>query len=172
MAFHEYRRQLAARFHEIESELRQAGYCRLPRALVHSEYVAKHVRMRDDRVVGLLDFEYVSRGARAVDVALALDDFPCSARERMDFDEDRIRPFLAGYNSSGSSLSDAEVNALPLVLKAWCADSLGYWIRRVARTAKPIALFDVRQRVREDLQYIDAWGARAPAFVAMVSKAV
>jgi len=168
----EHQDQLTSRFQRIESEMGQAGYSRLARAVIHSEYVAKHVRMGERGVVSLLDFEYVSRDVRAMDIALALEDFPCSSRGRMDFIRDRTQAFLAGYSLSGSPLTVAEINAIPVLLRAWYADSLGYWIRRLARTGQAITLFDVRQRVNEDTQYIDSWRSRAPEFVAMLLEVV
>ena len=155
---------------QVHHELQAAGHTRLPRAVVHSEYVVKHLRMSGDRVVGLLDFEYTYQDARAVDVALALEDFPCSSRGARDFNDGRMRAFLSAYNAAGAPLLPEEISALPVVLKAWCLDSLSYWIHRLARTHERLTLFDIEERISQDLRYLDWWDANGSTFAERVGE--
>jgi len=155
---------------EVSRELEDRRYGTLPRGVVHSEYVVKHLKMAGDQVAGLLDFEYTFRDARAIDVALALEDFPCSSRGARDFSDERIRAFLSAYNAAGAPLLPEEIAALPVLLKAWCLDSLGYWVHRLARTGEHPGLFDMAERTSQDLRYLDWWDANGSAFADRVAR--
>ena len=165
-AIREHYSELMERCLRTREELLALRYPELPRAVIHSEYVVKHLRMEDRQVTGLLDFEYTYRDARVVDVALALEDFPCSGRGVRDFSFDRIQTFLHSYNASGVALQPEEISSIPTLLKAWCLGSMGYWIRRVISTGETITLFDVGERLMDDLRYIDWWDAHGQQFVA------
>ena len=166
----EHFEELMERSIKIHNEFRACNYSHLPRTVIHSEYVVKHLKMANGHVSGLLDFEYTRRDARGLDVALALEDFPCTRREGRDFNYDGIRAFITAYNSCGMPLQQSEITSFPTLLKAWYLACITYWVEYVIRTKNKIILFgiDMRDRITENFGDIDWWDIHGDEFVARV----
>jgi Ser/Thr protein kinase RdoA (MazF antagonist) len=162
---------LLSRSRQISDELAAQGYSRLPAAVLHSEYVAKHLRMKDNAVCALLDFEYTYREARALDVAIAMEDLPCSARGRMDFDYAKVRTFLRAYDSAGAPLQPGELASFPALLRALHFASLGFLVMWVLKVGNRPSDLDVKGRMARDLARIDWWHAHGSEFVARAAEA-
>ncbi|MFC0213349.1 phosphotransferase [Paenibacillus chartarius] len=121
-------RPLGAELLAIRDRLRQAGEAlpglrRLPHALVHGDLNASNVLAdADGEIVAVLDFEFVTRDLRVMELAVCLSDVldadePGGADERSAGARVPARPrveaLLRGY---GARLTAAEVEALPLLV--------------------------------------------------------
>lgn len=95
-----------------------------PRQLIHDDFAFGNVLIRGGRVVGLLDFEFAARDARAAELAIALR-LVLSKGTR-----DRIwRPLLRGYLRC-LPLTEAEIEALPTLALHHEAVVLVWWLGR------------------------------------------
>jgi Ser/Thr protein kinase RdoA (MazF antagonist) len=168
LVIREYFGELVKRSIQVNNELKACNYSQLPRVIIHSEYVVKHLKMTNNFVNGLLDFEYTYKDARSLDIALALEDFPCTKRERRDFDYDKIKAFITAYNSCGVPLHESEIISLPVLLKAWYLGCITFWIDYVIRTKNRITLFNMQERIEKNFEDIDWWNVHGDEFVSSV----
>ena len=123
-------------------------YQMLPRQLIHGDFAFGNVLMDEGRVVALLDFEFSGRDLRAMEFASALGlVLTKGTRERL------WRPFMRAYLKQ-IRLSDAEIEALPTLIRLARAISLIWWVGR-QRLGLSLAE-DTAARVRR-LMEIDAW---------------
>jgi homoserine kinase type II len=106
------------------AEIAQPTYASLPSQLIHGDFAFGNVLMRDGRVRGLLDFEFVGRDVRAMELAggLALI-ISKSAASRL------WRPYLRGYLST-LPLDPAEIAALPALALIHVAIVVVWWTGR------------------------------------------
>jgi homoserine kinase type II len=123
----------------------------LPRQLIHGDFALGNVLLHGSRVTGIVDFEYCGRDVRAMELATAL-----GLVLTKDNGEALWRPVLAGYLRT-LPLSDAELDALPTLIRLGRAAGLVWWIgrEREGRSSKTTTA----ERV-ERLLAIDQWISR------------
>jgi Ser/Thr protein kinase RdoA (MazF antagonist) len=87
--------------------------------VIHGDYYADNLIMRDDEVVGVVDYDQAQWSWRALEVAEALIFFAREPEERLQqivysgaLDLEAVERFLAAY-SRVIHLTDAEIMALP-----------------------------------------------------------
>jgi Ser/Thr protein kinase RdoA (MazF antagonist) len=103
----------------------------LAELVIHGDYYAENLILRDDIVVGVVDYDGAHWCARAMEVAEALAYFGREATIRFKhivypgvLDLDAIERFLIAY-SDALTLSEAEIRALPhLIRTVWLCASL------------------------------------------------
>ena len=106
------------------AEIAQPTYASLPSQLIHGDFAFGNVLMRDGRVRGVLDFEFVGRDVRAMELAggLALVVSKNAAGQLW-------RPYLRGYLST-LPLDPAEIAALPALALVHVAIVVVWWTGR------------------------------------------
>ncbi|MGH2492343.1 MAG: phosphotransferase enzyme family protein [Candidatus Limnocylindria bacterium] len=116
---------LAARsLAEAAAELAPALCASLPSQLIHGDFAFGNVLVRAGRVRGVLDFEYVGRNVRALELGGALRIVLTKGyRERL------WRPVLNGYLRT-LSLDPSEIAALPALVVLQAAIVLVWWSGR------------------------------------------
>lgn len=94
-----------------------ALYGALPRQVIHSDFGRSNMLVADGRVSGILDFEFAAPDLRAMDVAIGLYHCACTvAGGRFAVRWDLVEAFAAAY-ATRVSLTAAEVEALPALLR-------------------------------------------------------
>jgi homoserine kinase type II len=88
-------------------------YATLPLQLIHGDFVTVNLLQNEDRITGVLDFEFTCRDLRPMDLASALP-IPFNPGEPTDWD--LIDALGRGYVSR-QVLTLAEAEALPDVLR-------------------------------------------------------
>jgi Ser/Thr protein kinase RdoA (MazF antagonist) len=117
--------------HVRDLEDRLGSLAVLPELVIHGDYYAENLIMRDNEVVGLIDYDQAHWCSRVLEVAEALIYFAREPEERLKhivypaaLDLDVTRRFLAAYGAV-VYLSDAELYALPhLVRTIWMCAAL------------------------------------------------
>jgi Ser/Thr protein kinase RdoA (MazF antagonist) len=125
------------RRHAAEIQARLAGFDLLPSLVIHGDYYSGNLIFRDNKIVGVLDYDLAHWAPRVVEVAEALIYF---AREDLRrtrgaprfrhivyagwVDLDLVSRFIAAYRQEGE-LTPAEIRALPDVMRLiWLSASL------------------------------------------------
>jgi Ser/Thr protein kinase RdoA (MazF antagonist) len=87
--------------------------------VIHGDYYAENLILRDDKVVGLVDYDQAHWCPRVLEVAEALLFFARETEKRLEhivysgaLDLGSVERFLTAYGGT-ISLSDAEIRALP-----------------------------------------------------------
>ncbi len=99
-------------------------YRTLPVQTTHADYLCPNVLVRDNQVVGILDFEFATSDLRLLDYVAALDHFTRPSKDVPLWE--RIQAFSMGY-AKHVSLSHSELEALPLAWRLQQASCLVYW---------------------------------------------
>jgi Ser/Thr protein kinase RdoA (MazF antagonist) len=95
----------------------------LPQSSLHCDYHGRNMVFRDDRIVGVFDFDFVSRGPRVYDVARGIYNFGREYRGSTSLREAFCSGFLEGYESE-SPLTDEERRSLPfMAVLNWAPDA-------------------------------------------------
>ena len=166
--------ELVDRSRRLRRELIAAGYERLPRSIVHAEFSGKHLRMKGDRITGLLDFEYVGPEARALDLGRALTSFCDIGPEAASDGLTRAGAFLRGYAETGPGLGERELAALPVLVKTWDFETITFWTRKAIQTGDWAIPFLRLERIEYFLRRVDWWEAHggecADRLVALLRK--
>ncbi|MDM9382291.1 phosphotransferase [Chlorogloeopsis sp. ULAP01] len=100
-------------------------YKMLPVQTTHADFLSPNVLLANNRVVGILDFEFATSDLRLIDYIAAVDHFtrsPGQEAPRWEF----IKAFSTGY-AEYISLSQLEVEALTLVWRLQQASCIVYW---------------------------------------------
>ncbi|MEG4349315.1 phosphotransferase [Microcoleus sp. LAD1_D3] len=100
-------------------------YATLPIQTIHADYITPNILIENDRVVGILDFEFATRDLRVFDYLSSLDQFASFPWKEVRFEE-IVQAFSTGYRTC-SSLTVAEMEAAISVWKLQRASSLVYW---------------------------------------------
>ncbi len=120
------------RFSQLLSEAIEAApylYATLPIQTIHADYITPNILVENDRVVGILDFEFATRDLRLLDYLSSLDQF-ASFPWKDDLFEEIVRAFSRGYRAC-SYLTVAEMKAAIAVWKLQRASSIVYWTGRL-----------------------------------------
>lgn len=100
-------------------------YNTLPTQTTHADFLCPNVLLTENRVVGILDFEFATYDLRLIDYIAALDHFsrmPSKEAPRWEF----IKAFSTGY-AKHVYLSQLELEALTLVWRLQQASCIVYW---------------------------------------------
>ncbi|MGB1285938.1 MAG: phosphotransferase enzyme family protein, partial [Aggregatilineales bacterium] len=97
----------------------------LPRQICHNDITPGNILVQDDAIMALLDFEFITVAARALDIVMAL-------RTTMRLWEnpaplDTVRHFFAGYNQV-IKITPAEIEALPMLMRLRSALPIIWWL--------------------------------------------
>lgn len=117
-----------ARLVKILTEVLEAMpdlYKTLPVQTIHADYLSFNILLEENRVVGVLDFEFATRDLRIVDYICGLDDysmFPWKETSRWEF----VEAFCAGY-AEHISLRQSEAEAITMAWRLQRASSIVYW---------------------------------------------
>lgn len=133
-------------------------YATLPQQIIHGDYTPRNVLVLDQKINAVLDFEVCRYDIRAIDVAVALIAWG-------GFDEhhrtEATNAFLHAVQRD-LNLSDAELNALPTLLRlvriVRLLQALGRFQQGVERSV-------VVERAAAALLALDAWIIEHPDFV-------
>jgi Ser/Thr protein kinase RdoA (MazF antagonist) len=98
----------------------------LPRGWMHGDWHGRNMVFVGDEVRGVFDFDPVRRGVIVEDVARAVFMFGRESRASRHIRLDVARVFLEDYDHL-HELSAEELNALPFVMVAHLAPTVGYW---------------------------------------------
>jgi homoserine kinase type II len=117
-------------------------YRLLPWQMCHNDFTPNNVLVDQGRVSAVLDFEFMSPAARALDVAMAL-------RMTMKIWETPepwqiVKEFFAGYQS-WNHLTEAEIAALPWLLRLRSSVSILWWVGRQQGLARVPSLIENQQ---------------------------
>ncbi len=97
----------------------------LPSGAIHADFFPDNVFFKDGKVSGVIDFHFVCTDLFAYDLAIALNAWSFDTKN--EFRPERMEAMMRGYNSL-RPLSQAEMNALPVLLRA---ASLRFLLSRV-----------------------------------------
>jgi homoserine kinase type II len=103
----------------------------LPELIIHGDYYAENIIIRDDTVVGIVDFDHAHRSFRAMELAEALIFFTTERSRRLKhvvfsgfLNLDQVQRFFETYSVT-IRLTQAEVQALPhLIRTIWLCAAL------------------------------------------------
>jgi len=96
----------------------------LPVQTTHADYLSPNVMLLDNRVVGVLDFEFATFDLRLMDYVAALDHFTRFSGQAPNWEF--VKVFSTGY-AKHVCLSQLELEALTLVWRLQQASSIVYW---------------------------------------------
>jgi Ser/Thr protein kinase RdoA (MazF antagonist) len=96
----------------------------LPVQTTHADYLSPNVMLLENRVVGVLDFEFATSDLRLMDYVAALDHLTRFSGEAPSWEF--VKAFSAGY-AKHVCLSQLEVEALTLVWRLQQASCIVYW---------------------------------------------
>ena len=99
-------------------------YQTLPVQTIHGDYLCPNIFVENDRVVGILDFEFATSDLRLMDYIGAFDHF-IRIREELPVWE-KMKAFITGYDQH-VSLCPSEVEALTSVWRLQQANCIVYW---------------------------------------------
>ncbi|RUS97612.1 hypothetical protein DSM106972_083490 [Dulcicalothrix desertica PCC 7102] len=99
-------------------------YKTLPIQTTHADYLCPNVLISENRVVGILDFEFATYDLRLLDYVAALDHFTRPPKQVPK--KERIEAFSAGY-AKHLSLSQLEIEELTLTWRLQQASCIVYW---------------------------------------------
>jgi Ser/Thr protein kinase RdoA (MazF antagonist) len=95
----------------------------LPQAWLHCDYHGRNMVFQGDKLAGLFDFDFLTRGPRTFDIARALFNFGRERRGSTLMREAFCQAFLDGYESR-QSLSDEERQAMTfMAVLNWVPDA-------------------------------------------------
>lgn len=100
-------------------------YRTLPVQTIHADYLSPHILLEENRVVGVLDFEFATMDLRLWDYICGLDHFALFPGKKAPYWE-FVQALGAGY-SEQVSLTRLEAEAMPLVWRLQWASSIVYW---------------------------------------------
>ncbi|MEX2245121.1 MAG: phosphotransferase [Dehalococcoidia bacterium] len=123
----------------------------LPQAWLHGDYHGLNMVFQGDEMVGLFDFDFVTRGPRVFDVSRGLFNFGRERRGSTTLREPFCRAFLDGYESL-APLSEEERRALPfMAVLNWVPDA-SFYAARMREADAP----DIGDRLRQAVRVMRA----------------
>jgi Ser/Thr protein kinase RdoA (MazF antagonist) len=139
---------------------------RLPEQVIHGDFYRSNVLMREDRVSGVLDFEFAGPGPRAMELAAAVRGFSYGEWGSERFWH--VVEALAGGYRRRVTLSGAEIQALPALLMLREATS---WVHRVGQHRRGLRTRDdLRERAASFLRLDELLRAHGEELVRRVAR--
>jgi len=167
-------------FHEtraVHARLAMPEYSELPKLVVHNDFGPQNITCEEDKVIGLLDFDYVLWDVRMVDLAAALIwvDAYRTARpgsplgsSALPFDLSKSVAFVTGYLMDVfPPLQASEVEFLPWLMRAYVV-ALALWHLDLSTTGKRWFPNDTLAT----LQWLGQLREKAEGYVAAILKAI
>jgi Ser/Thr protein kinase RdoA (MazF antagonist) len=123
----------------------------LPELVIHGDYYADNLIVREDRIAGVVDYDEAHWSWRALEVAEALIYFAREPERSLEhivytgpLELTAVEEFLSAYCAT-TQLSEAEIRALPhLVRTIWICAALNPPLRsRLSAEEAPRALLEV-----------------------------
>jgi Ser/Thr protein kinase RdoA (MazF antagonist) len=138
-------------------------YRHLPWQMCHNDLAPANILVDDDRVSAILDFEFAGPAARALDVAMGL-------RMTMRVWEnpepwDVVRHFCRGY-TRWLPLTDAEVEALPWLIRLRGAITVLWWLGRPDLPCDPAVVLERINYARNFAGWLER---HEPAFLEVIA---
>lgn len=131
---------------QLTSFMEQAATLRqLPHQLVHGDLNASNVLVNEEGTVSaVLDFEFVTKDLRVMEMAVCLSDFiqPSEEAERIWA---KMDAFLSGYGQT-IKLTEAEIEAIPVLIQL---RSLDVFIHFLGRYLDHVSTIDIVQEYIE-----------------------
>jgi Ser/Thr protein kinase RdoA (MazF antagonist) len=126
-AFEGERLEWYRRLVEVSESVYPHLYDTLPTQIIHSDFVPANVLLDDDRVSGVLDFEFASSDLRVMDFAVGLEYF--CLRDWPDANWELLDGFADGYLAR-VQLTRGEIEALPAALLRRKLITMLHWAGR------------------------------------------
>jgi homoserine kinase type II len=144
--FSEQTTDLLVIFKQLTSFIEQAATLRhLPHQLVHGDINASNVLVNEEGIVSaVLDFEFVTKDLRVMEMAVCLSDF-IQPSEEATLILGKINAFLSGYGQS-IKLTEAEIEAIPVLIQL---RSLDVFIHFLGRYWDQVSTIDIVQKYIE-----------------------
>ncbi|MGE5676010.1 MAG: phosphotransferase enzyme family protein [Mycobacterium leprae] len=114
-----------------------ALYARLPRQLIHADPARANVLLADNRVTGILDFEFAAPDRRLIDFLAVLYTFGAGLRDELD-PWPLMEAAARGY-AAFSPLTAFEIEAVPTIWRLSRMVSLLHWAGRERAGLSPQA---------------------------------
>lgn len=112
----------------IEQEfdfLSRFSLMQLPASIIHADLFADNLLVKDNQIVGIIDFDFACHDVSLLDVAIAINAF-CSLPDG-SLNRLLMRDLLQGY-ASIKPLSEQENQAIPMMLRF---AALRFWLSRL-----------------------------------------
>jgi Ser/Thr protein kinase RdoA (MazF antagonist) len=148
---------LLRRSRGMAEELEACDYEGLPRSAVHNDFTGVHLRVCEDRVCGVVDFEYTTFEPRVLDLGRSLTQLFCVGREAEEDGPARTRAFLRGYNSAGWPVEARELAALPLAVKTFDFEVVVFPLHQMIETGVRFPGLDLDHRLGYWLMRVRWW---------------
>ncbi|MBY0147492.1 phosphotransferase [Neobacillus niacini] len=144
--FSEQTADLLVIFNQLTSFLEQVASLRqLPHQLVHGDLNASNVLVNEEGIVSaVLDFEFVTKDLRVMEMAVCLSDF-IQPSEEAALILAKIDAFLSGYGQT-IKLTEAEIEAIPVLIQL---RSLDVFIHFLGRYLDQVSTIDIVQKYIE-----------------------
>ncbi|QHT61637.1 phosphotransferase [Paenibacillus lycopersici] len=126
---------------------------KLPRQWIHGDIVFANALASGEAIVGLLDFEFCTIDARAMELAVICAEFPC---EDDALSLERISLLCKGYGSR-SRLDRDEIALLPDLIQLRMID---VWLHFAGRLADGLDREDVWVQQIERVSFVCGWVER------------
>lgn len=105
----------------------------MPKGAVHADLFHDNALFCDNKLVGIIDFEYACHDFWLYDLAIALNDW-CIVKNG-EFESDRFHSFIEAYDEV-RPLLDIERETLPLMLRV---AAMRFWLSRLYDQINPLA---------------------------------
>lgn len=130
----EKRERLSRLYQALEAEV-PGIYGSLPWQIIHGDYARGNVLMADDRITGVIDFEFTLRDVRTMDLAIGLEAWSALSWEGTP-EWDMLDAFGQGYASRQPLLAE-EVQALPTLMRLRRGCTLIHYAGRFRQGLEP-----------------------------------
>jgi len=148
----------------LAAGLSKRGYGELSRLPIHGDFYADNLTFRDDRIVGVFDYDKVSEQARIVEIAETAIYFAATRNPQLRhsvydgfIDPEQAGRFIRHYQEV-VSLKDEEIQLLPLMIESiWLNVCLHRLLERAPRDASmaQMLLHEARLLVQWAENYAD-----------------
>jgi homoserine kinase type II len=144
--FSEQTTDLLVIFKQLTSFMEQVSTLRqLPHQLVHGDINASNVLVNEEGIISaVLDFEFVTKDLRVMEMAVCLSDF-IQPSEEAALIWAKIDAFLSGYGQS-IKFTAAEIEAIPVLIQL---RSLDVFIHFLGRYLDQVSTIDIVQKYIE-----------------------
>ena len=100
-------------------------YKSLPVQTIHADYLSPNILVENNRVSGVLDFEFATKDLRLIDYICGIDHFGLFPWQQ-NLHWDLVRAFSRGYREN-ISISEREVEAIAIIWRLQRLSSIIYW---------------------------------------------
>ena len=116
---------LVSELRKVETAIEEYHALQLPMSWIHGDLHYDNVLTQDEKVSGLLDFEFCARDWRAMELAICLSKY-VGEPEPMPY----LLEYIAGFAEGGGVLTEAEIKALPALINLRVLSNVVYFVGR------------------------------------------